>query len=172
MAEQTPNYIRRAYLLMGGNLGNPAQQLLHAREMIYRRCGQVLLSSSFYRSAAWGPIEQLPFLNQALIIAPHLSPQQLIQTLLQIELDMGRERNEKMGPRTIDIDILLLDDQIIDEPNLTVPHPLLTERRFALAPLEEIAPFLLHPITGKTIREHLQLCADVGDVQKKPGWLG
>jgi 2-amino-4-hydroxy-6-hydroxymethyldihydropteridine diphosphokinase len=85
---------------------------------------------------------------------------------------MGRVRNEKMGPRTIDIDILLLDDQIIREPNLTVPHPLLTDRRFALAPLEEIAPFLLHPITGKTIREHLQLCRDEGDVQKKTGWLG
>lgn len=172
MAEKLQKSIQRAYLLMGGNMNRPERQLMQARQLIHDRCGPVLLSGSLFESAAWGPIPQPNFLNQALIICPRLSPENLMAALLQIEQDMGRIRTEKMGPRTIDIDILLIDDQVIQLPNLVVPHPLLTERRFALMPLEEIAPFLLHPITGKTIRHHLHHCTDSGDVQKKPGWLG
>jgi len=172
MSEKTINSIQRAYLLMGGNLGRPEQQLLRARQLIHDRCGPVLLSSSMYATAAWGPIEQPPFLNQALIIATKLSPTDLLSTLLAIEVEMGRVRTEKMGPRTIDIDILLLDQQILHLPELKVPHPLLHQRRFALLPLEEIAPFLLHPVLKKNIRQLLGECSDPGDVQKKPGWLG
>lgn len=172
MAEKSSNSIQRAYLLMGGNLGRPEQQLLRARELIHARCGPVLLSSSIYSTAAWGPIEQSPFLNQALIISAQLSPPLLMSTLLAIEEEMGRIRTEKMGPRTIDIDILLLDQETIDLPELQLPHPLLPQRRFALMPLEEIAPFLIHPVLKKNIRQLLNECSDVGDVQKKAGWLG
>jgi len=172
MAEKASNSIQRAYLLMGGNLGRPEQQLLRARQLIHARCGAVLLSSSMYSTAAWGPIEQPPFLNQSLILSTHLSPTLLMTTLLAIEEEMGRVRTEKMGPRTIDIDILLLDQQILDLPELKVPHPLLPQRKFALMPLEEIAPFLVHPVLKKNIRQLLNECNDPGDVQKKAGWLG
>jgi 2-amino-4-hydroxy-6-hydroxymethyldihydropteridine diphosphokinase len=90
-----------------------------------------------------------------------------LHTLLQIETEMGRIRTEKMGPRLIDIDILLLDDMQVENPELIIPHPLLADRRFALQPLAEIAPYLFHPILGKTIENLLNECTDKGDVQKK-----
>ena len=90
-----------------------------------------------------------------------------MHTLLQIETEMGRIRTEKMGPRLIDIDILLLDDLQVANQELIIPHPLLAYRRFALQPLTEIAPHLLHPVLGKTIETLLIECTDSGDVQKK-----
>lgn len=167
MIQNSRNTFKRAYLLMGGNLGNPEIQFLRAQQLIRERCGQVLLSSSLYVTAPWGPIEQNDFLNQALIVATPLSPSELMTSLLQIEQDLGRERTVKMGPRLLDIDLLLLDDWVLDVPGLQVPHPLLTERRFALMPLAEIAPHLVHPQTGKTMLAHLIACSDSGDVQKK-----
>ncbi len=159
--------MKRAYLLIGGNKGNPLQQLHRAERLIAERCGELSLLSRIYATAAWGPIVQPDFYNRALLLHTHLQPAALMNALLQIETDMGRIRTEKMGPRLIDIDILLMDDIEVNECDLIIPHPLLPARRFALAPLCEIAPHLLHPILGKTIQTLLNECTDTGNVQKK-----
>jgi len=159
--------MKRAYLLIGGNRGNPLQQLHQAERLIAERCGELSLLSRIYATAAWGPIAQPDFYNRALLLHTHLQPGALMTALLQIETDMGRIRTEKMGPRLIDIDILLMDDLQVNERDLIIPHPLLSARRFALAPLCEIAPHLLHPILGKTIQTLLNECTDTGNVQKK-----
>jgi 2-amino-4-hydroxy-6-hydroxymethyldihydropteridine diphosphokinase len=159
--------MNRAYLLIGGNTQDPLQQLYRAERLIAERCGDLLLMSRIYRTAAWGPIPQANFFNRALLVATSLLPTQLLHTLLQIETEMGRIRTEKMGPRLIDIDILLLDDLQVANQELIIPHPLLAARRFALQPLTEIAPQLLHPVLGKTIETLLNECTDTGDVQKK-----
>jgi 2-amino-4-hydroxy-6-hydroxymethyldihydropteridine diphosphokinase len=159
--------MNRAYLLIGGNTQDPLQQLYRAERLIAERCGDLLLMSRIYRTAAWGPIPQANFFNRALLVATSLLPTQLLHTLLQIETEMGRIRTEKMGPRLIDIDILLLDDLQVANQELIIPHPLLAARRFALQPLTEIAPHLLHPVLGKTIETLLNECTDTGNVQKK-----
>ena len=159
--------MNRAYLLIGGNTQDPLQQLYRAERLIAERCGELLLMSRIYRTAAWGPIPQADFFNRALLVATSQTATQLLHTLLQIETEMGRIRIEKMGPRLIDIDILLIEDMQVETPELIIPHPLLAARRFALQPLTEIAPYLLHPVMGKTIEKLLNECTDTGNVQKK-----
>lgn len=156
-----------AYLLIGGNLGNRSIYLQEAREHIRQSCGNIVHSSAIYETAAWGLEEQPSFYNQALAIHTTLAPEALMQALLEIEQKMGRVRVIKMGPRTIDLDILLIDDLVMDTGLLTLPHPSLHLRRFALMPLCEIAPEQVHPVLQKTIRQLLDLCTDKGDVQKK-----
>jgi 2-amino-4-hydroxy-6-hydroxymethyldihydropteridine diphosphokinase len=158
--------INKAYLLTGGNIGDPKKNLAHARTQIAAHCGHILHSSSLYETAAWGKKDQPAFINQALEIETTLLPQELLQKLLDIEKMNGRIRQEKYGPRTLDIDILLYDDRVIREPLLTIPHPELQNRRFALAPLAEIAPLLVHPVFDKTIRQLLEECADMSAVRK------
>ena len=160
-------YMKRAYLLIGGNMGNPLLQMHRATQLIAERCGTLLLMSRAYQSTAWGPIAQPDFYNRALLLETSLSPNALLEQILQIENEMGRIRKEKLGPRLIDIDILLMDDIHIEEPDLQIPHPLLAARRFALQPLAEIAPFLWHPVHNQTIENLLLACTDTGNVQKK-----
>lgn len=156
-----------AYLLTGGNMGNRAFHLQQAEQYIQQYCGEIVCSSSIYKTEAWGFTDQPAFYNQALELKTALSPDQLMRKLLEIELEMGRIRTLKMGPRIIDLDILLIDDLIIESELLSVPHPALVERRFALLPLAEIAPLLIHPIEGKTITALLDSCTDTLNVQKK-----
>jgi len=156
-----------AYLLTGGNMGNRAFNLQQAEQYIQQNCGEIVCSSSIYETEAWGLTDQPSFYNQALELKTALSPEQLMRKLLEIELEMGRIRTQKMGPRIIDLDILLIDDLIIETDLLSVPHPALPERRFALMPLAEIAPLLIHPIEGKTIAALLDACTDPLNVQKK-----
>jgi 2-amino-4-hydroxy-6-hydroxymethyldihydropteridine diphosphokinase len=156
-----------AYLLIGGNLGDRAAYLAEAVNQISARCGRVTSTSSLYETAAWGNTNQPAFYNQAIMLITPLSPETLLELLLAIELEMGRAREEKYGPRTIDLDILMIDDKVLDTPKLTIPHPHLHSRRFALLPLAEIAPSLHHPILDKTIHELLLNCPDTLDVQKK-----
>ena len=155
-----------AYLLTGSNLGNSLTLLQQAQEEIAKRVGPPVAVSSVYVTAPWGITDQPSFLNQALQVETSLSPQELIHNLLDIEISLGRVRTEKYGPRTIDIDILLYGNSILNEPNLQVPHPQLPHRRFALLPLAELAPDLIHPVTGKTIRQLLEECPDQGLVQQ------
>lgn len=110
--------------------------------------------------------EQPDFYNQVLVIATELSPRKLMDELLMIELQMGRERKEKMGPRLIDIDILLIDDLVINKPFLHIPHPRLAQRRFALTPLAEVAPEMIHPVFNKSIFTILEECEDNSNVYK------
>lgn len=155
------------YLLTGGNMGNREENLQEAARRIEKACGSIVQRSPIYETAAWGKTDQPAFLNQVLAIETTLAPERLMQTLLHIEAAMGRVRMEKMGPRIIDLDILLIDDLIIQTPLLTVPHPALPQRRFVLTPLADIAPNIVHPIMQQTIAHLLQICPDMLDVQKK-----
>jgi 2-amino-4-hydroxy-6-hydroxymethyldihydropteridine diphosphokinase len=156
-----------AYLLIGSNLGDKATYLKNASSYIQQQCGQIVKQSSFYETEPWGFTEQPSFLNQAICIKTELEPAQLMHALLQIESTMGRTRTLKMGPRTIDLDILQIDQQIMDTPLLQLPHPSMHLRRFALIPMAEIAPTLLHPLFSKTMTQLLAECSDETNVQKK-----
>lgn len=157
-----------AYLLIGGNMGNRAVYLQQAIENIGKYCGDIVLQSSVYETAAWGVTDQPSFYNQALALHTNFEPEALMKQLLAIEETMGRKRVQKMGPRIIDLDILLIDDLVVSTGLLTLPHPALPFRRFALLPLAEIAPALVHPVLQKTIPQLLSACTDNLDVQKKP----
>ena len=158
--------MNKAYLLTGGNLGDRVINLKTAEEMVDQQCGPVIQTSSIYETAAWGNTDQPPFLNQALGIETDLNAKQLIRHILKIEKLMGRIRKEKYGPRIIDIDILLFNQEIYDYPFLKIPHPELQNRRFALMPLAEIAAGIIHPVFNKSISHLLIECKDELDVKK------
>ena len=154
------------YLLIGGNLGNRQENLATARFLIGKHCGQITRESSIYETAPWGKSDQPGFLNQALEVNTELNARQLIRRILKVEKIMGRVRREKMGPRIIDIDILLFNNEIQDIPFLKLPHPEMQYRRFVLIPLSEIAPEIVHPVLNKNISQLLHDCADELDVKK------
>ena len=158
--------MRTAYLLIGGNLGNRKENLSKAVSLINEQCGSLTRSSSIYETEAWGNVDQPSFLNQALEISTSLNARQLIRKILKIEKEMGRVRKEKLGPRIIDIDILLFENEIHDLRFLKIPHPEMQNRRFVLVPLAEIDPTLQHPVLKKTIAELLEECPDNLEVKK------
>jgi 2-amino-4-hydroxy-6-hydroxymethyldihydropteridine diphosphokinase len=164
MKDSSSKYI--AYLLIGSNLGDRFNCLSIATELIKEQCGVVINQSSIYQTVAWGLTEQPDFLNQVLAVQTKLEPKELMLTLLAIEEKMGRVRTIKMGPRIIDLDILLIDELIMNTPLVVIPHPALADRRFALLPLAEVAPNLFHPVEKKTIIQLLHSCKDNLDVQK------
>lgn len=155
-----------AYLLIGGNMGNRFSNLQLAIELIEEKCGLLIKQSSVYETAAWGMTDQPDFLNQVLVIETVLEPEELMKQLLLIESAMGRQRTIKMGPRTIDLDILLIDDMVMNTDLLILPHPALPKRKFALLPLSEVAPSLFHPVEKKPVSQLLKDCTDNLDVQK------
>ena len=144
-----------AYLSLGSNVGD---RVAHLRDAIARleSIGRVVSVSSFYETEPVEVTDQPWFLNCAVGLETALTAEQLMAELLQIEQEMGRRRIQKKGPRTIDIDILLFDDLILDSPDVTIPHPAMQERRFVLEPLAEIAAEARHPGMKKTIREMLE----------------
>jgi len=156
-----------AYLLIGGNLGDRAAYLQTALKRIEETCGAISHYSSIYETAAWGNTDQPSFFNQAVVVSTTLSPEALIDQLLTIELEMGRIRDQKYGPRTIDLDILMIDGLIFNTEKLTIPHPQMHNRRFALLPMLEVAPTLIHPLLDQSIEDLLLNCPDTLDVQKK-----
>ncbi|NDK56649.1 2-amino-4-hydroxy-6-hydroxymethyldihydropteridine diphosphokinase [Pontibacter fetidus] len=154
------------YLLLGGNLGNRTLYLQQARETIAAKVGTIVQASAIYETAAWGKTDQPSFLNQVLEVETILTPEQVLQTINQIEHDLGRERLEHWGARVIDIDILFYDDLVQQTQRLTIPHPQLHLRRFTLLPLHEIAPGLAHPVLKQNIAELLEVCPDRLEVLK------
>ncbi|MES1215526.1 MAG: 2-amino-4-hydroxy-6-hydroxymethyldihydropteridine diphosphokinase [Bacteroidota bacterium] len=158
--------MNKTYLLTGGNMGDRQMNLELAKKEIGERCGKVTAASSLYETAAWGNTDQPHFLNQALEIETSLSAKQLIWKILKIEKKSGRIRKEKYGPRIIDIDILLFNEDVYDYPFLKIPHPELHNRRFALLPLSEIAAEIIHPVFNKTVAQLLTECKDELEVKK------
>ena len=158
--------MNKAFLLIGSNLGDKKKNFEKAEILLQQYCGAIIQSSSVYQTAAWGKTDQPAFLNQALEIETDLHAEELMKQILRIEETMGRERKEKYGPRIIDIDILLFNDEQHDDPNLRIPHPEMQNRRFALIPLAEIAGNVEHPVLKKSIRRLLAECPDQLDVKK------
>lgn len=148
------------FLLLGTNQGDRGKNLAAAKQLIEERAGKIVRFSSVYRTAAWGNHDQPEFYNQVIGISTTLSPQQLLEHILEIELELGRRRLEKWGPRIIDIDILFFHQLVIDTSNLTVPHPRMAERKFALVPLAEVAPSFHHPVLDKDVSTLLNECDD------------
>jgi len=141
----------RAYLGLGANLGHTEQTLRTAATVIATLPGTTLCArSSLYKTPAWGLTDQPDFLNAVVMIETDLSAPELLSALMQVEHQHGRNREteQRWGPRTLDIDILLYGNQVIDQPGLRIPHPHLHERAFALLPLHEIAPEIAIPGIG------------------------
>jgi len=158
--------LHECFLLLGSNLGDRNFYLLEAKKYLSEEAGIIQQTSGIYETAPWGFETQPSFLNQVLVLKTGLSPEILMQTLLAIENKMGRIRDEKMGPRTIDIDILLYDEIVYDSPTLSIPHPRLHMRRFVLLPLSEINASKNHPRLKQSVGQLLSACQDPLSVQK------
>ncbi len=154
------------YLIIGGNLGDRIKNLQEAILRIEAGVGLISQKSAIFETAAWGFTEQPDFLNQVIEVPTPMSAPEVLQAVLGIELEMGRIRITKLGPRNIDIDLLFYNDEVISSPNLQIPHPDLHNRRFVLVPLAELAPHLIHPVLNKSIIELLNECPDLLDVRK------
>lgn len=147
------------YLLLGSNLGNRIQNLKEATDALSQHF-KITNSSKTYETEAWGKTDQGTFLNQVLAVETDESPTKVLQICQQIEQKLGRVRKEKWGERTMDIDILYFDSQIVNLPNLLIPHPQIQFRKFTLIPLAEIAPNLKHPTLKLSQMELLNQCSD------------
>ncbi|MEJ0032240.1 MAG: 2-amino-4-hydroxy-6-hydroxymethyldihydropteridine diphosphokinase [Bacteroidota bacterium] len=146
---------RGIYLLLGSNLGDRLHHLKEATD----RLGDVVASSSVYVTAAWGKTDQPEFYNQVVEVDTKLTPEKLLDRIQEIEIELGRKRIEKWGPRVIDIDILFFKDIIIKKDKLVIPHPEIQNRRFTLIPLHELTN-RTHPVLKKTISQLLEECKD------------
>lgn len=147
------------YIGLSTNLNNKEQNLTEATNQL-AKLGNILSKSSIYETESWGIDNQPNYLNQVVLLETNIEAEQLLNHLLDIEQKMGRIREYKFAPRIIDLDILFYDHQTIEKPGLTVPHPLIAERNFVLAPLNEIAPNFIHPKLKISISDLLQKCPD------------
>jgi 2-amino-4-hydroxy-6-hydroxymethyldihydropteridine diphosphokinase len=154
------------YLSLGSNIGDREARLRDAITRL-QTLGRVVSVSSFYETEPVEFTDQGWFLNCAVALETTETPEQVMEAILQIEHEMGRQRLQKKGPRLIDIDILLFSDKVVDSAQLTIPHPAMHERRFVLQPLAEIAPEAWHPVLKKTVRELLDTLP-AGQVVRKP----
>lgn len=143
-----------AYVALGANLGDRAKTLESAIAQLRGTEGILVLKySTLHETAAvGGPMGSPPFLNAVVEIQTSLSPDTVLETLLSVEKNLGRVRRDKWEPRTIDLDLILYGDAVINTPHLTIPHPLMHQRRFVLAPLAEIAPEAIHPLLTKSAK--------------------
>lgn len=148
------------YLHLGSNVGDRLGNLLKAKFLIQKRIGHIQSLSQVYETEAWGKTDQAAFYNQAIHVRTEMTAYEVLETIHEIENLLGRKRSEHWGPRTIDIDILFFENEVISTKKLSLPHPRLHERNFVLVPLEEIAPNFIHPILNKSITELRKLCAD------------
>jgi 2-amino-4-hydroxy-6-hydroxymethyldihydropteridine diphosphokinase len=152
-----------AYIGLGANLGDRAATLREAARRL-GELGTITAVSSFYETEPVGFREQPSFLNAVIALETDQPPAALFDALLAIERDLGRVRSFRNAPRTLDLDILLQDDLVMDTPELTLPHPRMHERAFVLAPLAEIAPDVRHPVFGSSAAELLAALPDQSGV--------
>lgn len=160
-------HMARVYFLLGGNLDDRERILSEAILKMKSEIGELVNCSSIYETEPWGFDHDLNFLNQVVVFDTGLLAEEVLDLTQQIEKDLGRVRKkDQYSERTIDIDILFYEDQIISSGRLVVPHPRLKERLFALVPMVDVAPELIHPVEMKSIRELLVECPDKMEVKK------
>jgi len=147
-------------ILLGSNLGNRQEFMQKAIQHLSVEVGRIVTNSSYYETKAWGNEAQPDFLNQVLICETELDAIDVLAHCLAIEKKLGRDRLEKWGSRTIDIDILYFGNEIIAAPDLKIPHPFLHERRFTLVPLCEVLPDFVHPVFNFSNKQLLERCKD------------
>jgi 2-amino-4-hydroxy-6-hydroxymethyldihydropteridine diphosphokinase len=166
--EKTTTY----YIALGSNKGDKLKNLQAAVNAIYKRIGNIKLISKVYKSPAFG-FEGDDFFNCCLVLDSYLKPQNILDSLLNIETDLGRERSKKDGyeARTIDLDIILAEDLIIDTKTLQVPHPEMQKRKFVLLPLNDIASKIVNPKFDKQVSELLEICEDESQLEPIKIWL-
>jgi 2-amino-4-hydroxy-6-hydroxymethyldihydropteridine diphosphokinase len=153
----------RVILITGGNQGEVKPRLHKAQILINQEIGPVMRCSHRYKTGAWGFDADEPFTNQVLIADTDLSPREVLRKVEQIETALGRDRaaeeaeksrtGQPYSSRVIDVDILFYDDEVVDQPDLKIPHPLLHKRDFVMEPLFEVAAGKMHPVLGKTVAE-------------------
>jgi len=151
------------YFSLGSNLGDKEQNLRLAVQNIEKRIGRIISLSAFYATKPWGFSSKNTFLNAALCAETSLRPMEVLEVTQAIEREMGRTHKSVDGiysDRVVDIDLLLYGDLILDTPTLKLPHPLMQERRFVMEPLAEIAPDVVHPVFGRTMKEIEQMIDD------------
>ncbi len=157
------------YVLFGSNMGDKEKIFAEACLYINNRCGAITAVSSSYESEPWGFEADEWFLNRLIVVDTELEPEALLRELLAIEAELGRVRHPEAGgytSRTVDLDILYYGSRIVLTDNLTIPHPRLHRRRFALLPLCELAPQWVHPAFNLTQAELLRRCPDMSEVRK------
>ena len=152
------------YISLGTNLDNRTANLKQAISLLPPQM-TVKAKSKVYETPPWGYTEQDPFLNQVVKATTYLEPEKLLKHIKRLEVAMGRKATFRYGPRLIDIDILFYDDEILETPSLSIPHPNLHERGFVLLPMMDIAPDHVHPVKKKSIREMIGFC-DMGGIKQ------
>jgi 2-amino-4-hydroxy-6-hydroxymethyldihydropteridine diphosphokinase len=153
------------FIGLGSNRGNRSQQLSIARGYCRLFFGPLVSISPVYVTAAWGEEDQADYLNQVISLRTEMAPEICLNSALAIENLMGRVRQKRWGPRVIDIDLLYIDELIVDTPTLQLPHPRIAQRSFVLKPLCDIAPEMIDPLSGKTIRKLYEGCKDPLEVR-------
>jgi 2-amino-4-hydroxy-6-hydroxymethyldihydropteridine diphosphokinase len=158
--------MKKVILLCGGNKGNRAYYMDSARKMIEETIGKIIQLSAIYESAPWGFQAEQNFYNQIVVVKTRLASLAILKKIWEIEKKLGRTRAGKQySSRTMDIDILFYEQEIIDTPDLVVPHPQLHQRRFTLAPLAEILPDWNHPGFNQSVGVLLEQCTDTSKVE-------
>ena len=161
--------MERCFILFGSNMGDKNKIYAQACLSINNRCGRIVAQSSAYESEPWGFEAKEWFLNRLIVVETELEPEAMLHQLLDIEAELGRVRHPEAGgytSRTADLDILYYGSRIVLTDSLTIPHPRLHQRRFALLPLCEVAPEFVHPAFNMTQTELLKRCFDFSEVRK------
>jgi 2-amino-4-hydroxy-6-hydroxymethyldihydropteridine diphosphokinase len=156
--------MEKVVLIVGGNLGNRLALIEEANFLLSQIFGNPQAFSSIYETEAWGGLSSFNYLNQVLVYETNEKPQFILNSIMNIEQKMGRQRKVKWGDRNMDIDILYYGSKLINKEDLTIPHPFIQDRRFVLVPLNDVLPDFVHPILFKSHSELLDLCKDQSQV--------
>ncbi len=161
--------MKEVYLGLGSNLGDREKHLSNAVSLLSKECGEVLQCSSIWETEPWGFEAETAFLNMAISIKTQLDVEEFFRVMHSIESRLGRERTGKgYCSRTIDIDVLFWGSEVINRNGIIIPHPAIQSRLFVLAPLNEIAAEVIHPVSKLSVTEMLNRCNDKSGIVKRP----